>query len=322
MTTIYSSKNNKMKEKSSILITGGGGFIGHHLVNYLLKQDKYVITVVDNFSTGDYKNIRDLKEVKLILGDFTDPNLLLDISDGKYQNIVHLAATANVKQCEEDPVSSFYNNCLNTQKLLHACSSKKVDKLVFASSCAVYGNNGPSFPIEDVVLDPISQYGLQKEIGEKMCVLSGKNFKNGISCLRFFNVFGERQKHGVVVSWSKILAYAIKNNTQAVELRVNGNPSRDYIYVGDVCESIAKALTKTFSSTEDVGCGDSISLEELKNLMIEVSGYQGDVKIVKYEANDYDPFFVEVVKPLQNIKPKNRKQKLKQTFESYLKETK
>lgn len=265
-----------MKLKS-YLVTGGAGFIGSHLVEKLLAEDCHV-KVIDNFSTGNELNLASLPKslqdnLEIIRGDIRDAQSL-DLAMRGVDGVFHLAALVSVPLSIQKPDMSFDINCRGTQLVLDLARKNRVKRVVFASSAAVYGNNGQLPLREDELSAPLSPYGLDKSFGEQMGHLYSGLYQMNITCLRFFNVFGPRQPpdspySGVVSIFAKKAAAS-----EAAMIYGDGKQTRDFVFVKDV----ANALTLSMRSglfgfhVYNVGSGEEMSVNNLWKAFCDVSG--------------------------------------------------
>jgi UDP-glucose 4-epimerase len=243
------------------LVTGGAGFIGSNLVDALLAKGHNVI-VIDNFSNGKEKNISDAllkypNRCRLFRKDIRED--LRGVFSQEIDCVFHLAALARVQPSIEDPLSFDSVNTHGTLNLLDHCVKFGVKRFVFSSSSSVYGD-----PSEDVLegrrglseeLDstsPLSPYGLQKLIGEEYCKLYSRIHGINTACLRYFNVYGERQSiEGAYKLVMGIFAEQMLNN-EPMTIVGDGEQRRDFTYVGDVVN--ANIMASDFLK-KDVGCG-------------------------------------------------------------------
>ncbi|WP_373481322.1 NAD-dependent epimerase/dehydratase family protein [Geminocystis sp.] len=242
-----------------ITITGGAGFIGSHLTEFLLKKG-HQITIIDNLTSGKLSNLP--SSIPIINKSISQcqPEDFPKSIDG----IVHLAATPSVNNSWLKPIVTHHNNVSEILHLIQLCNKLKISRLVFASSAAVYGNP-INLPInESHPTDPVSPYGLHKLFGEKYINLFVSQHKFSAINLRFFNVFGSKQDpnspYSGVIS---IFINAMKNN-QPITIFGDGQQTRDFIYVKDIVNSIYLALTKNLDNgqtiTCNIGTGKAISL--------------------------------------------------------------
>ncbi|MCQ2010486.1 MAG: NAD-dependent epimerase/dehydratase family protein [Sporolactobacillus sp.] len=257
-----------------VLVTGGAGFIGSHVVEALLRQG-YAVAVMDNFSTGHRENIADLP-VDLYICDVADPAVINVIQAIQPDYIVHLAAQISVSHSVADPLFDERTNVTGSLNVMNGARQTKVKKIVFASSAAVYGN-----PIEipvtiDHPTNPESPYGLTKLTVEHYLRMFDKFYQLPYSILRFSNVYGPRQDaegEGGVVS---IFSDRIQKGTPPM-IYGDGDQTRDFIFVKDIASAIVAALSVKESLCVNVSSQTAISIKDLFLLMKDVSGSDLDV---------------------------------------------
>ncbi len=266
--------------KKNILITGGAGFIGSNLAEYL---SQHPITILDDLSTGKLSNIENLP-VKFVQGSILNNDILEDLITAA-DAVVHLAAQVSVQISLQNPKFSRLINIDGFCNVLEMC--KKHDKkLVYASSAAVYGENQNLPLVENDTTTPISNYGLEKYINEQYAML----YQTNAVGLRFFNVYGKNQDpsspySGVISKFLQCFA----TNTP-ISIFGDGLQSRDFIFVKDVCRAIEKAIFHNNTTPEvyNVCTQKSTNLLELTKVMANVfqkklpvnflEGKQGDIK--------------------------------------------
>jgi UDP-glucose 4-epimerase len=217
-----------------VLVTGGAGFIGTNLVR-LLSSQWNAVRVFDNLSVGRRENVEHLAEI--VVGDLLDPeqvNLAVSGVDG----VVHLAAQTGVPGSLLDPRGDCETNVLGTLNVLEACRRQGVERLVFASSNAPLGRQPPP-ATEDKAPLPISPYGASKLAGEGYCLAYHGSWGLGTVVLRFANVYGPHSAHkgSVVARFFKDIL-----NTGQITIDGDGQQTRDFIYVGDLCQAISLGL--------------------------------------------------------------------------------
>lgn len=264
----------------NIAVTGAAGFIGSHLVDTLLKLDNEVIGI-DNFSNGRRENLSSAlgkKKFQLLEGDVRDINFLLENLDG-VDAIFHEAALTSVPKSVEDPL--LYNdvNVNGTLNILEAARHRDVEKVVFASSCAIYGDS-PDLPKkEDMVAFPKSPYAVSKLAGEAYVKCFHDSYGIDTTALRYFNVFGPRQRDS---PYSGVIAIFFGFISREQDLKVfgDGKQSRDFVYVKDVVDANLRALSSPSAGGEiiNVGTGFPVTINRLGKLILELTGKQ-DVKI-------------------------------------------
>lgn len=246
-----------LKDKK-ILVTGGAGFIGSHIVDKLVDQGAK-ITVIDNLSTGNIKNIEPhLDKIEFINGDIT--NYLDTDKVCKDKEIVfHLAAKTSVPESEIETKLYHEVNVTGTINLLEAAKKNNVKKFIFSSSSAVYGNN--EYCSEDDSCNPTSIYGITKYICEVYCKHYSKYFDT--ACLRYFNVYGARQVEtgenaGVVAKFKNMM----RSNSK-IKIFGNGMQTRDFVPVEFVADANIMATRVTGFEAVNIASGKSITLIEL-----------------------------------------------------------
>ncbi len=249
----------------TILVTGGAGFIGSHLVEQLVLWGAEV-RVLDDLSTGNLDNLSHLiDKITFIQGSITDNTLCRKAVDG-CAIIFHLAAYISVPGSFENPHHCYQVNMQGTQLLLDNARLFNVQRVVFASSCAVYGaQEGPLS--EKNSCHPQSPYGLSKLIGEMLCNQYTHDFGLQTVSLRYFNVFGSRQSsHGPYAGVVAKFRAAMKNN-QPLVIFGDGLQSRDFVPVKTIVEANLKAgmLPSTYVSGRvyNIATGKSVTLLQL-----------------------------------------------------------
>ena len=270
-----------------VLVTGAAGFIGSHIVDRFLKEG-WEVTGVDDMSNGDLNNInRGIKE--LIVSSFSHDSVLEKIANQEFDVVSHQAAIPRVSYSVEQPVITNAVNVQESVALLDACKGN-VDRVVFASSSSIYGNNDnlPTHP--EMKKNPLSPYALQKSIIEDYCKMFGNLYGLKSVCLRYFNVFGPRAKGDspystAVAAWLD----AIKEG-KSLRSDGDGEQSRDLCYVDNVVQAnfLASTVDKEyFGECFNVACGDRTSnnqiLEFLENRfgklnIVHAPERAGDVK--------------------------------------------
>lgn len=247
------------------LITGGAGFIGSHLAEKL-NESGQKLTILDNLSSGHRRNIESLlgPNVQFVEGDIRDRDLvyrLMADCDGAF----HLAALVSVPQSISHPDDSFTINLQGTLNLFEASRGQKQQKIVFASSAAIYGDVQQQ-PIKEECRDiPLSPYGLHKWMCEEQAKLYFQLYAVRSVGLRFFNVFGPRQDPSS--PYSGVISIFIDRilKRQPATIYGDGTQNRDFVYVGDVVQALIKSMNCTNSEFKayNVGQGSSITVSNL-----------------------------------------------------------
>lgn len=261
-----------------LFITGAAGFIGSHLTEKLLDQ-KYEVIGVDNFDpfydrSVKEKNLsvsRNFKNFHFFEGDILDRALLDQIFRKQdIEIVVHLAAKAGVRPSISDPLGYYRTNVEGTLNLLEVCRRQNVKKFIFASSSSVYGNNKkvPFSEIDNVDF-PISPYAATKKAAELLCYNYHHLYDINVFALRFFTVYGPRQRPDLAIHKFFKLLY----DNQPIPIFGDGNSSRDYTYIDDILDGLMKSIER-IKGFEIINLGESepIKLNDLINLIEEVTG--------------------------------------------------
>jgi len=237
--------------KGKILVTGGAGFIGSHFCERLLK-DGYGVVCLDNFSNfydprlkeDNVKGMETNSNFTLVRGDILDKDLLEKIfSENRISKIVHLAAIPGVRQSLGDPFSYIDVDVKGTVNLLEAARKYGISHFVFGSSSTVYGQDSKlPFSEQEKSLIPISPYGTSKLAAEKFCQTYSRLYKMPLTILRFFCVYGPRQRPELILPKFVRLI----NQGKPITKYGSGESSRDYTYIDDVIEGMMKVTEKKF----------------------------------------------------------------------------
>lgn len=213
------------------LVTGGGGFIGSHIVHALLQQGAFV-RVLDNFSTGRRENVEGLK-VEMLEGDIRDAEKVAQAVQG-IDVIFHEAAFVSVPQSMQDPLTCFDINQRGTEILLEAARKAGVGRVVLASSAAVYGDSEVVPLDENVPLQPLSPYAVSKRVDELYAEMYTRSFGLDVVALRYFNVYGPRQRPDSMYAAAVPIFARRLLDGKPITIYGDGGQTRDLVYVGDV----------------------------------------------------------------------------------------
>ncbi len=224
-----------------IVITGGAGFIGSNLADYLAHRGDEII-VLDNFSTGTKRNLDHLSDhIEIIEEDIRSIDALREAFDGA-DHVLHHAALSSVSGSLEDPLETDMINVHGTLNVLVAARDAGVSRVVFASSASVYGNTGSRVNAESDPVHPTSPYAVSKVAGEHYCRVFTETYGLETVILRYFNVFGPRQdpesEYAAVIP--KFVHTLIAD--RPVTIFGDGHQTRDFVYVGDIVRANALAL--------------------------------------------------------------------------------
>jgi len=264
-----------------ILVTGGAGFIGSHVVERF--QGRAEIRVLDNFRTGFRTNLEGL-DCELIEGSITDANLVREAVEG-VDRIFHLAALVSVPESMEKPAECAEINVNGLLNVLTAAAGAGVKKLVFASSAAIYGDK-PAVPkVETMYPEPRSPYAITKLDGEYYCDLFQKEGKLETACLRFFNVFGPRQSPRSAYAAAVPVFMEKALSGEPITVFGDGEQTRDFIYVKDIASALEFCVRSSgVSGVFNCGYGQALSLNAL-------------IRKVLHQANSMSPVIYESSRP-------------------------
>lgn len=259
-----------------ILVTGGAGFIGSHLVDALLASG-FCVRVLDNLSTGKADNLPlGHPRLELIVGDVADADRVLQAMTG-CRAVAHLAAVASVQASVEEPVVTHRSNFVGTLSVCEAMRELHVQRIVFASSAAVYGNNGEGRAIdEDTPKAPLTPYAADKLASEHYLDFYRRQHGLVPAIFRFFNIYGPRQDPSS--PYSGVISIFTERALQGQPITVfgDGEQTRDFVYVGDLVEVLVQALDapEVLPGAVNVGLNRSITLNRL---LREISNLLGSL---------------------------------------------
>lgn len=264
-------KRKGMKDQK-VLVTGGAGFIGSHLAGELAKENEVII--IDDLSTGTLENIRELikkENVNFIKGSITDCDILKEnFKDIDF--VFHLAALASVPESIKDPMACNSVNINGTLNVLMASRDNRVKKVIYTSSCAVYGDPEVMPVSETSPLNPKSPYAVAKLTGEYYCNVFRDIFNLPVISLRYFNVYGPRQnpmsEYAAVVP--KFISNVMKDKPPIIY--GDGLQTRDFVFVKDVVRANILAALSEESGSFNIGSGISTSIAGLAETIIRVFG--------------------------------------------------
>jgi UDP-glucose 4-epimerase len=260
---------------SKVLVTGGAGFIGSHLVDRLLSEGLEV-TVIDNLDTGRLENIahhQDREEFHFVKGDIRDFNLVKEIMKDK-DAIFHEAALASVILSVENPILTNDINVSGTLNLLKASVDHHVKRFIFASSAAIYGETPSPQKREDVTSTPTNPYGVSKLAAENYVKVFNKVYGLETVSLRYFNVYGPRQSFDIQSAYGgaiTIFTNRLLKNMPPI-IYGDGEQTRDFIYIQDVVEANILALNSKKAAGEsfNIGTGKNISVNQVAEILKEI----------------------------------------------------
>ena len=291
-----------MSDFSVVMVTGGAGFIGSHLVDRLLEEG-FRVRVIDNFFSGDQKNLAHHKNNKLfefLEGDIRDFDLVRKAIKG-IDAVFHQAALVSVPRSCDDPVLSNEINVQGTLNLLQACVDVDVKKFVFASSCAIYGDSDFLPVTEEFPVKPHSPYAIDKYACEEYARIFSKIYDLETVGLRYFNVYGPRQKVG---SYSGVISVFVNCflDNKSPTVFGDGNQSRDFVHVKDVVNANLLALSKENISGEvfNISSGKRITINSIIKTIQKIMDKKSRVFYAKPRSGDIEHSFANI-KKAQNV---------------------
>ncbi|MFA4880205.1 MAG: GDP-mannose 4,6-dehydratase [Candidatus Doudnabacteria bacterium] len=311
-----------------ILVTGGAGFIGSHLAEKLLKQ-KHRVFCLDNFNPfydvnikkGNIKLALQNPHYTLVKGDIRDRNLLKKIFTQHHFNfIIHLAAKVGVRPSVEKPAEYLEVNVNGTLNLLEQARLHKIKNFIFASSSSVYGaNTKVPFSEKDITDHPLSPYGATKKAGELLCYNYYQLYKLNIAVLRFFTVYGPRQRPNMAIhQFTKLIGAG-----KTVSLYAHGKSQRDYTYIDDIVQGIINTIKyhRGFG-IYNLGNSRTISLLKLVALIEKNIGQKAKIKKLPPQPGDLPKTWADITKAkkLLHFDPKtNIEEGIQKFIQWYLK---
>ena len=270
-----------------VLVTGGAGFIGSHIVDRLIANGHHP-TVLDNFSTGKRNNLANVlrsKSLVITRGDIRRIHRLLPKLE-RVDRVCHLAAMTDVHASIRDPVLTSEVNLTGTLRVLETARKLGAGRVVFASSAAVYGSPS-TFPVtEDVDVVPISPYGASKAASELYCGSFEENHGIETISLRYFNIYGPRQAS---TQYSGVISVFARRLLRRLPLRIfgDGSQSRDFIYVADAVEATVAALEKPLlNRVFNIATGRETTILKLAEKMREIAGVSSHLRFEPARKGD------------------------------------
>jgi UDP-glucuronate 4-epimerase len=288
----------------SVLITGGAGFIGSHLVDRLLSEGDWRITVVDDFNDFYAPSIKrhNTREhvkspnYKLVEADIRDhATLEKTFAETEFDCIVHLAARAGVRPSLKEPQLYVETNINGTMNLLELARRHGVKQFVFGSSSSVYGvNEKVPFAEDDPIFNPISPYAATKAAGELICHTYSHLYDMRIVCLRFFTVYGARQRPDLAIhKFAKLISEG-----KPIPVFGDGSTRRDYTYIDDIISGVRAAIDYDQTKYEVINLGESrtVELRELISLIENELGTRAEIDRQPPQPGDVPQTFADISK--------------------------
>jgi UDP-N-acetylglucosamine/UDP-N-acetylgalactosamine 4-epimerase len=279
--------NTEEINSSSFLVTGGAGFIGSNIVEYLLKKNARKVKVLDNFSTGSQKNVESFlsnRAFELIEGDIRDPKTCNSVVQG-IDYVSHQAALGSVPRSINDPFTTNEVNICGFLNMLIASKDAKIKRFVYAASSSTYGDSETLPKIEEKIGKPLSPYAITKYVNELYAEIFSKTYGIETIGLRYFNVFGRRQdpKGAYAAVIPKFVMQLIAHESPVIN--GTGDYSRDFTYIDNVVQMNMLAMftdnRQAINTIYNTAVGDQTTLNEL-------TGY------LKQFLSEYDPTIANV----------------------------
>lgn len=262
-------------EGERVLVTGGAGFIGSHLVERLVDEGANVV-VLDNFSTGRRENLQTVKDrIRIVDGDIRDLDAVADAMAG-VEFVFHEAALASVPESIEQPKLYFEVNVTGTLNVLEVARSSGVKRVVFASSSAVYGDSPESPKREDMLPTPLSPYAHTKLVGEQTCSLYSRTYGIDTVILRYFNVYGPRQDpDSAYAAVTPKFIHALSSGERPV-IYGDGEQSRSFIYVADVVQAnmLAGLVPGASGGVMNISTNNAVTVNEALHFVADALGVE------------------------------------------------
>ncbi|WP_339429213.1 NAD-dependent epimerase/dehydratase family protein [Pseudomonas taetrolens] len=271
-----------------VLITGGAGFIGSNLVDVLLAKG-YAVRILDDMSTGKRSNLpMDNPRLELIEGDVADAALVAKVMDG-CSAVVHLAAVASVQASVDDPVRTHQSNFIGTLNVCEAMRKAGIKRVVFASSAAVYGNNGEGESIvEDTPKAPLTPYASDKLSSEYYLDFYRRQHGLEPIIFRFFNIYGPRQDPSS--PYSGVISIFSERVEKGLPITIfgDGEQTRDFVYVGDLVKILLQAIEvpDVEEGAINVGLNKAASIKQMLEALREVVGQLPVISYVPARPGD------------------------------------
>lgn len=264
----------------NVLVTGGAGYIGSALISNLLNEDQEVISI-DNLSRGNYEYLKKYKgnpHLKLVVGDICDWAKLEEVTKGsrKIDALVHLGAIPGMERCEENPEKAILANAYGTYNILETTRRRDVDRIVFTSTAAVYGNPTKTPISEDHPLNPTNLYGVTKLAAEQLIHAYHASYGLNTVVLRFGNVYGV----GLYTRWDTVIPKFVKQALSGQPLTIfgDGKQSRDFIHILDIVQTVVLVLKAERSvvvgETFNVATGEPTAVNTIAEIISKI--FTGD----------------------------------------------
>lgn len=314
-------------EETRFLITGGAGFIGSNLAEYLLHKGARKVVVLDNLSNGFFKNIEPFinhPSFEFIEGDIRNPLTCLKACKD-IDCISHQAALGSVKRSIENPLDTNDVNISGFLNMMIAARDSGIKRFVYASSSSVYGDNAQLPKVEQSVGAPLSPYAVTKYANELYAQVFALNFGMELIGLRYFNVFGPKQNPlGAYAAVIPLFIQAILKNEPPI-IKGSGSQTRDFTYIDNVLEANVLALTtedtQALNEVYNISAGGSTSVIKIWEMLTQIAGKQMTPTYVELPKSEIVDSLADISKAASQLgfKPsKDFEQALRLTFDWYV----
>jgi UDP-glucuronate 4-epimerase len=296
-----------MTDDMKILVTGGAGFIGSHVSERLVQRGDR-ICILDNFNDSydpaikraNIQALADSSRAKVVVGDVRDQVLLADLfAREDFDAVVHLAAMAGVRPSLKDPLLYADVNIRGTQLILSELEERPRIQMVFASSSSIYGmNEKVPFSEDDRVPTPVSPYAASKRAGELFCCTHQHLYGNDVSCLRFFTVYGPRQRPEMAIH--RFVRNCLEG--EPIPFFGDGSSRRDYTYIDDIVQGVLGALDHSSGfAIFNLGESQTIALSELVETIGEICGVEPVLDRRPAQPGDVPLTFADITKARRSL---------------------
>lgn len=290
-------KNESTREIQTVLVTGGAGFIGHHLVKALQKKGCHV-RVLDNFSTGSQENLSG--EYTLFEGSVCDSSLVGEAVSG-CDTVFHLAAEIDLRRSLEDPGPCFQTNIQGTVAVMNAARKTTGCRVLLASSAAVYPLTLDRPATEEDAILGDTPYAISKRVGEQTLELYRNLEKLSACALRCFNVYGPGQNPAG--SYAAVIPKFIQSALAGEQIKINGKGDqiRDFVYIDDVVQAYLLAASSTACGSFNIGTGMGTSVQDLAKKVVSMTQSQSEVQFVPEKPGDAPYSLADVRSAKENL---------------------
>jgi len=296
-----------MKKTMRVLVTGGLGFIGRHLIRELVNRDHEVVVIDNLYHNQKIESFDFGRKIKFVLGDIRDLAFLEKELQG-IEIVFHLAALSSIKDACENPEYCFSTNVTGTFNVLMASLKNNVGKIIFTSSREAYGN-AKSLPVrEDAPLNPVNLYGASKASCEHFCNVFRKNYKMNIIILRLANVYGPDDP-----GRNRVIPTILRKIKNGEDITINGGSQiLDFVWIEDVVKVLVESINQRDNETLNVGSGRGISINDLAEMILKSS--KSNVKLIMAPkvSSEVEKFVADI--SMAGIKPLPLEEGLKKMF--------